>query len=93
MESTSQVTPIELTRQERLELHMRRSGLTYRKLGAMTGITGQSAARHLRAETIPPHHHEAWVTVLPAELLPAPAWIKPGPKAKPDPSDDQAAAA
>jgi DNA topoisomerase IB len=93
MESTSQVTPIELTRQERLELHMRRSGLTYRKIGAMTDITGQSAARHLRAETIPPRHHEVWITILPADLLPAPAWIKPGPKAKSDQPDDQQAAA
>jgi len=82
MKSPLPVTQMNLTRQERLELHMRRAGLTYKQLGRMVGITGMSASRNLRSTTIPPEQYAAWRTVIPADLLPQPVRQKSGPKPK-----------
>ena len=80
MEIRTQVAVIELTRQEQLELWMKRAGVTYRALGSMVGITGGNAARRLNSETIPPGHHGVWSRVVPLDLLPPPLHLKPGRK-------------
>ncbi len=82
MQSMKPVTLIDLTRQERLEIEMRRKGLTFKRLGELAGMTGVNAAKHLKSSTIPPRHHAVWSTVLPEDLLPAPVHQKPGPKPK-----------
>lgn len=61
---------------------MRRAKLTYKALGEMVGIRGINAARHLRSDTVPPHHHAVWAKVLPVDVLPKPVHLKPGPKPK-----------
>jgi len=82
MESKLPITSIELTRQEHLELWMRRSGWTYKALGELMGMTGVNAAKRLKSDTIPPSHHEIWVRIIPSDLLPQPVYQKPGPKPK-----------
>ncbi|MGE4539055.1 MAG: hypothetical protein AB7D37_18465 [Desulfovibrio sp.] len=80
MESAKPVTLIELSRQERLMVVMGRLDLTFRKLGELAGITGLNAAKHLKSESIPPHHHAIWAQVLPEDVLPPAVHHKPGPK-------------
>jgi len=84
METPLPITISDLTRQEQLELWMRRNGWTYKALGRLVRITGANAARRLNSETIPPQHHEEWVKVLPVNLLPPAMYLKPGPKPRPE---------
>lgn len=77
------VTYSELTKQEKLQLWMRRAGLTYAELGRKLGLTRAAAARLCKKETAPTRR----VTVLkeigiPADLLPIPLDITPGRKPK-----------
>lgn len=83
MESQLPVTLIELTRQERLELWMKRSGWTYVSLGALVGITGVSAKRHLHNDTIPTCRYAVWGKTVPVDLLPRAADLRPGRKPLP----------
>lgn len=80
MKSKSPLTTTELTRQERLELWMKRTGWTYKALGHLLDITGANAGRRLKSDTIPPHHHKIWAQLVPADLLPKAEYQKPGPK-------------
>jgi len=83
-ELAHQVTYLDLTRQERLEIWMRRKGLTYTKIGQQLGVAKWAASRMLQAETMPPHHHKRLAGhVIPLDLLPEPVYQKPGPKPKP----------
>jgi len=79
--SVTSLTPV--TRQERLELWMRRSAITFLRLGEICGISGVVMSQHLRAETMPVRHHAALLAAgMPAELLPGAQDQKPGPKPK-----------
>lgn len=82
METKLTLTTIELTRQERLDVWMSRNGVTYKRLGALMGITGANAARLLKAETMPPQRYEQVSKIIPAVLLPKSQYLKPGPKPK-----------
>lgn len=83
MQLNSVPTLTDLTRQERLDLWMRRTGTTFVLLGEICGIHANCVTSHLRADTMPVRHHAALVAAgMPLELLPDPQDQKPGPKPK-----------
>jgi len=88
MQLNSVPTPIDLTRQECLDLWMRRTGFTFVRLGEICGIHANCVTQHLRAETMPVRHHAALLAAgVPLELLPLALDQKPGPKPKQVSSD------
>lgn len=72
---------IEPTRQEALLIWLRRRGLQQRDIARRLGIGQNTVSRWLAADTIPSWRHRQLVSLgIPAELLPAPLDIAPGPK-------------
>jgi len=81
MELMNDVTQLHPTRQELLALYLKRKRLSYARLGKLLGITGQSVFRLCRNDTAPTRRVEQLLEAgIPAELLPAPLDIPPGPK-------------
>lgn len=82
---SSEITVTHLSRREKLEVWMRREGVTFVALGRHCGVTPYNVAKLLRQETMPVRRHEQLAAFgVPAELLPAPLDIKPGPKPRTD---------
>lgn len=72
---------IEPTRQEALLIWIRRRGMQQRDIERRLGIGQNTVSRWLAADTIPSWRHRQLVSLgIPAELLPAPLDIAPGPK-------------
>ena len=72
---------IEPTRQELLQLWRRRRGMLQGDIARSLGIGQNTVSRWLRADSIPTWRHRQLVGLgIPAELLPAPVDIAPGPK-------------
>ncbi len=81
MESPIPANPIQPTRQEALRLHLVRVKLSFREIGRRINVSGSAIAKLCDQETMPVHRHaELMALGIPAELLPAPLNIKPGPK-------------
>lgn len=71
----------DLSREEKLQIFLGRSGLTFKAIGEKLDMTGTAAAKLCRGETMPTRRHAELITLgIPAELLPKPEDIKPGPK-------------
>lgn len=72
---------IEPTRQESLVLWLKRNGIQQGDIAASLNIGKNTVSRWLRSETIPTWRHQQLLDFgIPAELLPAPVDIAPGPK-------------
>ncbi len=70
-----------LTRQEALRLWLSRNGLSFSELGRRLGVTPNSVSKLCDQETMPVRRHAQLLEQgLPAELLPRPEDIKPGPR-------------
>jgi transcriptional regulator with XRE-family HTH domain len=70
-----------LTRQEALRIWLSRNGLTFSELGRRLGVTPNSVSKLCDQETMPVRRHAQLLEQgLPAELLPRPEDIKPGPR-------------
>lgn len=70
-----------LTRQEALRLWLSRNGLSFSELGRRLGVTPNSVSKLCDQETMPVRRHAQLLEQgLPAELLPRPLDIKPGPR-------------
>lgn len=81
MESAEHVTLTTATRQERLAIHLRRNNLTFAHIGRLLGCSRGSANRLCNAETAPTRRVEQLLELgIPADLLPTPLDIAPGPK-------------
>jgi len=77
--STANLTP--LTRQEALRLWMNRNGKSFSAWGGNMGVTGNAVSKLCDQDTMPVHRHEQLRHLgVPAELLPKPMDLKPGPK-------------
>ncbi|GFK95426.1 hypothetical protein NNJEOMEG_03289 [Fundidesulfovibrio magnetotacticus] len=71
----------DLSREEKLQIFLNRSGLTFKAIGGKLDMSGTAAAKLCRGETIPVRRHAELVALgIPAEYLPRPEDIKPGPK-------------
>lgn len=71
----------ELSRQEKLRLWMSRNRWTYARLARSLDITSNAVAKLCNQSTMPVRRHAQIVTLgVPAELLPQPLDVKPGPK-------------
>lgn len=89
MQLGSVPTLSDLTRQERLDIWMRRGGVTFVRLGEICGVHANCAAKLLRQETLPVRHHAALLAAgVPLELLPEALDQKPGPKPKSERTGD-----
>lgn len=83
MEMTLANKLTDLTRDEKVLIWLRRTGRTFRGLGAELGLTGDAVAALLRNESCPTHRHRQLLELgVPEELLPPALDIKPGPKPK-----------
>lgn len=72
---------IEPTRQEALQLWLRRRGMKPGSIASALNTGKNTVSRWLRADTIPTWRHRQLVGLgIPAGLLPAPVDIPPGPK-------------
>lgn len=70
-----------LTRQEALRLWLSRNGLSFSELGRRLGVAPNSVSKLCDQETMPVRRHAQLLEQgLPAELLPRPEDIKPGPR-------------
>lgn len=77
------ITGIELTRQDMLSIWLKRQGKTQADIARALKVGEVSVSRWMRADRIPQWRHEALVKFgIPAELLPEPVNIAPGPKKK-----------
>lgn len=64
-----------LTRQERLLIWLRRSGLQYREIAERTGVKTAAVSKWFDGDTIPPYRHQQLVDLgIPADLLPLPVY-------------------
>jgi len=71
----------DLSRDEKLWIFLNRSGLTFKAIGGKLDMTGTAAAKLCRGDTMPTRRHAELVALgIPADLLPRPEDIKPGPK-------------
>lgn len=69
----------DLTRDEKREIWMKRTGHTVRTLAAVIGVVPSVMSRYLRSPDIPAQHHAALVAYgVPAEVLPEPVRRTPG---------------
>lgn len=67
------ITLESLTRQERLLVWLRRSGISCVELGEKLGISKSGVSRYFRGDTMPSRHVQKLIDLgIPAELLPAP---------------------
>lgn len=81
MESHFDANLIYPTKQERLLLWMRRNRRSYRGLGRDIDLSGVQVANLCGQDTMPTEHHAQLVALgVPADLLPKPLDVKPGPK-------------
>lgn len=77
------IPQIAVTRQDMLSIWLKRQGMTQAKIARALEVGEISVSRWLRAERIPEKRHEQLVNLgIPAELLPKPLDITPGPKRK-----------
>lgn len=84
----------DLSREEKLQIFLSRSGLTFKAIGERLGMTGVAAAKLCRGETMPTRRHAEFMALgIPEELLPRGEDIKPGPKPRRLPEHDLATAA
>lgn len=83
MQSMKDIMQINLTRQDMLSIWLKRQGKTQADIARALEVGEVSVSRWMRAESIPVKRHEQLVKFgIPAELLPAPVDITPGPKRK-----------
>lgn len=74
---------LDLTRQDMLSIWLKRQGKTQADIARALEVGEVSVSRWMRAQSIPVKRHEQLVKFgIPAELLPAPVDITPGPKRK-----------
>lgn len=79
MQPALDVTPIELTRQERLLIWMRREGMSASGIARKLDVQVMTVVRWLRAERLPSWRHRQLVGCgIPAGLLPPPVDVAPG---------------
>lgn len=72
---------IEPTRQELLQLWLKRKGIQQGDIASALNTGKNTVSRWLRAETIPTWRHQQMLDFgIPQELLPTPLDIAPGPK-------------
>lgn len=72
---------IEPTRQELLQLWLKRNGIQQGDIAKALNTGKNTVSRWLRADSIPTWRHRQLLDYgIPAELLPAPVDIAPGPK-------------
>ena len=70
-----------LSREEKLQIFLIRTGLTFKSIGASLNLTGTAVAKLCRNDTMPTRRHAEFVELgIPASLLPRPEDIKPGPR-------------
>lgn len=75
------LTQIDLTRQDMLCIWLKRHGKTQADIARTLEVGEVSVSRWMRAERIPEKRHGQLVKLgIPAELLPRPLDITPGPK-------------
>ena len=77
------VPQLDITRQDMLSIWLKKNGKTQADIARALEVGEVSVSRWMRAERIPEKRHEALVKLgIPAELLPQPLDITPGPKRK-----------
>lgn len=92
MEMALHQTLIEVTRHDKLVLWLKKNGLDFAKLGKAIGITRVSVGRLCRSETIPVRRHKQLTALgVPADLLPEPLDLNPGPRRRVEQSAQAAA--
>ena len=80
----------DLTRSEKLEISMKRSGVTYVDVANAIGVSRSAIVKMLRADSIPTYRHAQLVQVgIPSQLLPPARDIAPGPKRKESSEDSE----
>lgn len=86
MKTVSKISFIDLpdlTRDEKREIWLKRTGNTLRSLAEVAGISLSTMSNHMRNATMPSRQYEALVAYgVPEEVLPDPLDRKPGPKPK-----------
>lgn len=81
MEVVSHVTP---DRQDMLRIFLRQSGISRNTIARLLGVHPQTVSRILNGDrALPEHVARLQEFGIPADLLPAPARIPPGPKPRP----------
>ena len=74
---------LDITRQDKLSIWLKKNGRTQADIARALEVGEVSVSRWMRAASIPEKRHEQLVKFgIPAELLPAPLDITPGPKKK-----------
>lgn len=74
---------LDITRQDMLSIWLKKNGRTQADIARALEVGEVSVSRWMRAASIPEKRHEQLVKLgIPAELLPAPLDITPGPKKK-----------
>ncbi len=83
MSSMKDLTQIDLTRQDMLSIWLKRQGKSQADIARALEVGEVSVSRLMRASSIPVRRHEQLLKLgIPAELLPPPLDITPGPKRK-----------
>lgn len=78
-----EIPQIDLSRQVMLVAWLKQRGITQNSIAQALETSEQTVSRWIRAECIPVRRHEQLLKFgIPAELLPAPMDITPGPKRK-----------
>ena len=81
--SMKEIPQLDLTRQDMLSIWLKRQGMTQADIARALEVGETTVARWMKAESIPEKRHEKLVKLgIPAELLPQPLDITPGPKKK-----------
>lgn len=77
------ITQLAIRRQDRLQIWLKLNGKTQAEIARALDVGEVSVSRWVRAENIPPKRHRQLLELgIPAELLPEPVDITPGPKRK-----------
>lgn len=83
MSSMENITQIDLTRQDRLLIWLRRNGISQTDIARALDVGKVAVSRWMRVETLPVRRHQQLVKFgIPEDLLPTPLDITPGPKRK-----------
>lgn len=83
MQSMKDITQIDVTRQDMLSIWLKRQGKTQADIARALEVGEVSVSRWMKAKSIPVRRHEQLVKFgIPADLLPPPLDITPGPKRK-----------
>ena len=78
-----EIPQLDLTRQDMLYVWLKRRGMTQAQIARAMKVGETTVARWMKAASIPEKRHEKLVKLgIPAELLPPPLDIAPGPKKK-----------